>query len=172
MGGLSVLLLSAMVAAVYYFFIAVLAVILFYTLVSYVLECFTAMRMGENLNYKVKFSAWIPFYNKYILGKIAGNKVLGCISAIFTLTNFSLCIYFYYNNREINTLLFILLMICVIITFIIDTVISHKLFSRRINKTADILTVANVITLGILRPIFIFAIRNKPDKTQTDTVNA
>ena len=48
MGGLCVLLLSAVVAAIYYFFIAVLAAIIFYTLVSYVLESFAAMRMGEN----------------------------------------------------------------------------------------------------------------------------
>ena len=137
MGGLCVLLLSAVVAAIYYFFIAVLAAIIFYTLVSYVLESFAAMRMGENLNYKVKFAAEV-----------------------------CLCIYFYFN-REINTALFILLIVCVIITFIIDTVISHKLFSQRINKNADILTAVNVITLGILRPVFLFALRNRLDKAQT-----
>lgn len=166
MGGLCVLLLSAVVAAIYYFFIAVLAAIIFYTLVSYVLESFAAMRMGENLNYKVKFAAWIPVYNKYILGRIAENKALGGISGVLTLAEVCLCIYFYFN-REINTALFILLIVCVIITFIIDTVISHKLFLQRINKNADILTAVNVITLGILRPVFLFALRNRLDKAQT-----
>ena len=72
MGGISVMLLMGMLSAMYMFFIAVIAVLIIYFAVSYVFESIAAMGMCKNLYCKHSATAWIPFYNKYLLGKIAG----------------------------------------------------------------------------------------------------
>ena len=71
------MLLMGMLSAMYVFFIAVIAVLIIYFAVSYVFESIAAMGMCKNLYYKHSGTAWIPFYNKYLFGKIAGNKALG-----------------------------------------------------------------------------------------------
>ena len=39
---------------------------------TYVFESIAIMEMSKNLEYKAVGTAWIPFYNKYLLGKIVG----------------------------------------------------------------------------------------------------
>ena len=112
MGGISVMLLMGMLSAMYMFFIAVIAVLIIYFAVSYVFESIAAMGMCKNLYYKHSGTAWIPFYNKYLLGKIAGNKALGIIEGV-------------------------------------------------LNLTIDVLTVVNVLTFGLSRPLILFIVKNK-----------
>ena len=57
--------------------------------------------------------------------------------------------------------LFIVLIISLIVTFILDTIISHKIYKARANKYGDILTIFNILSFGLLRPIFLFILRNK-----------
>ena len=102
------------------------------------------------MGYKNTFTAWIPFYNKYLLGSIAGNKIMGIISGILSFASIYLGIYFYIH-KELEIVLFIIL----------DTIISHKIYISHTNKYGDILTIFNILSFGLLRPIFLFIIRNK-----------
>lgn len=52
-------------------------------------------------------------------------------------------------------------LICIFVGFILDIVVSHKIYINVTPKYGDILTVLSVLTFGILRPIFLFIIRNK-----------
>ena len=115
------------------------------------------------MEYKNTFTAWIPFYNKYLLGKIAGNKIMGGISCILSFIAICLGTRFYIN-KELEIVLFIILVISLIITFILDTMIAHRIYKSRANKYGDILTVFNILSLGLLRPIFLFIIRNKKEQ--------
>ena len=65
----------------------------------------------------------------------------------------------FYINKELEIVLFIILVISLIITFILDTMIAHRIYKSRTNKYGDILTVFNILSLGLLRPIFLFIIR-------------
>ena len=56
------------------------------------------MCMSKNMGYKNTFTAWIPFYNKYLLGSIAGNKIMGIISGILSFVSICLGIYFYIHK--------------------------------------------------------------------------
>ena len=145
MGGLSVIVLMNILLFLYIFFITIFVAII----------C-----MSKNMGYKNTFTAWIPFYNKYLLGSIAGNKIMGIISGILSFASIYLGIYFYIH-KELEIVLFIILIISLIITFILDTIISHKIYIRHINKYGDILTIFNILSFGLLRPIFLFMVRNK-----------
>ena len=164
MGGLSVIFLMSILSFIYFFFIAIFIFVVLYTVVSYTFESISIMTMGKSVGYKNSGFAWIPFYNKYFLGKIAGNNVIGIISAILTFISFFLGFYFYIY-KELGNVLFIILIISLIVGFILDTVVAHKLYKSRTYKYSDILTIFTVLSLGLLRPLFLFIIRNKPIKS-------
>lgn len=163
MGGFSVVVLMSILSFIYLFFIAIFVAVVLYIIMSYTFQGISIMCMCKNMGYKNTFTAWIPFYNKYLLGKIAGNKIMGGISCILSFIAICLGTRFYIN-KELEIVLFIILVISLIITFILDTMIAHRIYKSRVNKYGDILTVFNVLSLGLLRPIFLFIIRNKKEQ--------
>ena len=130
MGGISVMLLMGILSAMYMFFIAVIAVLIIYFAVSYVFESIAAMGMCKNLYYKHSGTAWIPFYNKYLLGKIAGNKALGIIEGVLNLSIATVAILFFCFELEIGIIGLIALLACVIASFVIDVIIADKIFKN------------------------------------------
>ena len=160
MGGFSVVVLMSMISFIYLFFIAIFVAVVLYIIISYTFQGISIMCMSKNMEYKNTFTAWIPFYNKYLLGKIAGNKIMGVISGVLSFISIFLGICFYIN-KELKIVLFIILTISLIITFILDTMITHRIYKSRAKNYGDILTVFNILSLGLLRPIFLFIVRNK-----------
>lgn len=159
MGGISVLVLFGIFSSIFYFIIAILLIILIYLFLSYIFESIAIVRMCKNLNYKHIFASWVPYYNKYLLGKIAGLKnagaTLGIINAIITF----MFIYFQYITN-FNTWLLVVFFVLLIISFVLNIVISHKIFNKAFNIYGDIFTVFSILSLGLLRPIFLFIVRN------------
>lgn len=162
MGSLSVIVLMSMLSFIFLFFITIFIVAILYTIISYTFQGISIMCMCKNMKYKNAFTAWIPFYNKYLLGKIANNKIMGVLSGFLSLISICLVTYFYIH-KELEIVPFIILIVILIITFILDTIIAHRIYKSRANKYGDILTVFNILSLGLLRPIFLFIIRNKKE---------
>ena len=160
MGGFSIVVLMSILSFIYLFFIAIFVSVVLYIMISYTFQSISIMCMSKNMGYKNAFTAWIPFYNKFLLGKIAGNKIIGGISSILTLISIFLGTRFYIH-RELEIALFIILIISLIVAFILDTIIAHKIYKSHTKKYGDILTVFNILSFGLLRPIFLFIIRNK-----------
>ena len=160
MAGFSISILMSIIMFMYLFFIAIFVAIMLYLIISYTFEGISIMCMGKKLKYKNIFTAWIPFYNKYVLGKISNSKVLGMISCVLSFISVLLGIRFYIQ-QELEVALFIVLIISLIVTFILDTIISHKIYISHTNKYGDILTIFNILSFGLLRPIFLFMVRNK-----------
>lgn len=163
MAGFSIVIFMSIFYFMYLFLIAIFVGIILYLIISYTFEGISIMCMGKKLKYKNIFTAWIPFYNKYMLGKISGNKVIGMVSCVLSFISILLSIRFYIH-QEFEIVLFIILVISLVVTFILDTIISHKIYKARTNKYGDILTIFNILSFGLLRPIFLFVLRNKPIK--------
>ena len=66
MGGLSVIVLMNILLFLYIFFITIFVAIILYIVISYTFEGISIMCMSKNMGYKNPFTAWIPFYNKYL----------------------------------------------------------------------------------------------------------
>lgn len=169
MGGISVLILMGILSFIFFAFIAIFLAIIVYVIIAYIFESISIMCMCKNLQYKATFTAWIPFYNKYLLGKIVGNKVLGLILALLNIATVLFGIYCY-AQTEFIPVTFITFLVCAVLGFILDIVISHKIYKNVTNRYGDILTVLSVLTLGLLRPIFLFIIRNKVKKVHDDEI--
>lgn len=161
MGGISVMFLLGMLSAVYVFFIAVIVMAVIYYAVSYIFESIAAMCMCKNLHYKHSGAAWIPFYNKYLLGKIAGNRALGIIEGALNLAVATVAVLFFVFKLEIGTIGVVSLLACIIASFVIDVIIADKIFKNLNVKYKEVLTVVNVLTCGLSRPIILFIVKNK-----------
>lgn len=160
MGGISVLLLMGIISAMFYIFIATFLLLLIYLLITYTFESFALMRMSQKVGEKLPILAWIPGYNKYLLGKLAGSKSFGIVLAIVNLFTIAMGLYCYFaKTSKIEH--FGIFLLSVAIGFLLDNIVSHKLYKKVTQKYADILTVFSVLSLGMLRPVFLFAIRNK-----------
>ena len=162
MGGFSVVVLMSILSFIYLFFIAIFVAVVLYIIMSYTFQGISIMCMSKNMGYKNAFTAWIPFYNKYLLGKIVGNKIMGGISGILSFLSICLGARFFIN-KELEIVLFIILVISLIITFILDTIIAHRIYKSRA-QIQRYINCINILSLGLLRPIFIFITRNKNEQ--------
>ncbi|WP_443625680.1 hypothetical protein, partial [Catenibacterium sp.] len=104
------------------------------------------------------YRGWIPFYNKYLLGNITGDHVLGIISSICALPVLIIG-YVLFVMDELNYLLFVVFLVILIIGFIVDHIIAYHFLYKRC-KYASWLIVLSVITCGFLRPIILFVTKD------------
>lgn len=168
MGGLSVFLLLGTMTVFFYFLIIIFLVVIVSMIVTYTFESIALMRMGKNLGYKKPIIAWIPFYNKYLLGKVAGNKPLGIILLIVDMGIF-ISFIGYRTVATYQEIFWGTFFLGVFVSFIMNILLSHKIYAKFVGKRADIYTVLGVITFGFLRPIFLFMIRNKKEGEEIES---
>ena len=159
MGGISVLLLLGILSTIFWFFVAIFVIIAIYLLITYIFESVAISRINKNQKCNATFTAWIPFYNKYLLGKIANLKNQGIVLGIINIIIVIMFIYFLLIENFSHWLLLVFF-ILIFVNFILNILISHKIFKKAIVKYSDLFTVLSVLSLGLLRPIFLFFIRN------------
>lgn len=160
MGGISVIFLMGIFSVWAFVFIAIFATIVIFAVINYIFESISISCIGNKMNCSFKFISWIPFYNKFLLGKIGGNKIIGGILGILNLFIVLFGIYFFVNTTT-NYIIVFIFILCLLLSFILDTILSYKIYSKAVNKYSSLLTVLNVLSLGVLRPIILFIIRNK-----------
>lgn len=162
MGSISVLFLMGLLLGIYFFIISFIFIIIFYVLISYIFESLAITSMSKNLKSKNIYTGWIPFYNKYILGKIGNSEPLGITLFITTLIS-TITIILFFIFKEPQPVLIIIFLLSVLTTFILDIILSNKIFNKYSKNFKDVMTALSVLSLGFLRPIFLFIIRNKKE---------
>lgn len=154
MGALSVFFLMGILSTLFLIFVSLFIGILCTYVVGYLFEGFLVSSLLDTKNYR----GWIPFYNKYLLGNITGNHVLGIISSICALPVLIIG-YVLFVMDELNYLLFVVFLVILIIGFIVDHIIAYHFLSKRC-KYASWLIVLSVFSCGFLRPIILFITKN------------
>lgn len=154
MGALSVFFLMGILSTLFLIFVSLFIGILCTYVVGYLFEGFLVSSLLDTKHYR----GWIPFYNKYLLGNITGDHVLGIISSICA---FPVLIigYVLFVMDELNYCLFVVFLIILIIGFIVDHIIAYHFLSQRC-KYASWLIVLSVFSCGFLRPIILFITKN------------
>ncbi|WP_295131902.1 hypothetical protein [uncultured Catenibacterium sp.] len=150
MGAISVLFLMGILSTLFLIFVSLFIGILCTYVVGYLFEGFLVSSLLDSKTYR----GWIPFYNKYLLGNMTGNHILGIISSICALPVLIIG-YVLFAMNELNYCLFAVFLIILIIGFIVDHIIAYHFLSQRC-KYASWLIVLSVITCGFLRPIILF----------------
>lgn len=154
MGALSVFFLMGILSTLFLIFVSLFIGILCTYVVGYLFEGFLVFSLLDTKNYR----GWIPFYNKYLLGNITGDHVLGIISSICALPVLIIG-YVLFVMDELNYLLFVVFLVVLIIGFIVDHIIAYHFLSKRC-KYASWLIVLSVFSCGFLRPIILFITKN------------
>ncbi len=154
MGALSVFFLMGILSTLFLIFVSLFIGILCTYVVGYLFEGFLVSSLLDTNHYR----GWIPFYNKYLLGNITGDHVLGIISSICA---FPVLIigYVLFVMDELKYLLFVVFLVILIIGFIVDHIIAYHFLSKRC-KYASWLIVLSVFSCGFLRPIILFITKN------------
>ena len=150
MGAISVLFLMGILSTLFLIFVSLFVGILCTYVVGYLFEGFLVSSLLDTKTYR----GWIPFYNKYLLGNMTGDHILGIISSICALPVLIIG-YVLFAMNELNYCLFAVFLIILIIGFIVDHIIAYHFLSQRC-KYASWLIVLRVITCGFLRPIILF----------------
>lgn len=150
MGALSVFFLMGILSTLFLIFVSLFIGILCTYVVGYLFEGFLVSSLLDTKPYR----GWFPFYNKYLLGNITGDHVLGIISSLCA---FPVLIigYVLFVMDELNYLLFVVFLVILIIGFIVDHIIAYHFLSKRC-KYASWLIVLSVFSCGFLRPIILF----------------
>ena len=73
----------------------------------------------------------------------------------------TVAVLFFCFELEIGIIGLVALLACVIASFVIDVIIADKIFKNLNIKYSDVLTVVNVLTFGLSRPLILFIFRNK-----------
>jgi len=152
MAGISILLLTGVVTTI----IIVLSVIAIYMIVSYVFESIAVMRFRKNLNLKNNAISFIPFYNRYLLGKVTDNKILGAVLALVSMLKTITFVLWFFVGKSFALELFIL---SLIVGFVLNIIVVSNIY-KLYSKYNVVFTILTIITLGVLRPVFLFALRD------------
>ncbi|MBQ7278018.1 MAG: hypothetical protein IJR17_02315 [Clostridia bacterium] len=160
MAGFGIVTLMSVLTVLFLCLLALLEVLLLFALARYILQAFTIRSMGGGRVHPA--GAWIPFYQSYCLGRLTGHQVLGALSGCFSLGSLGILVCFYSRGWTFQPYLFAALLLLQTLTFLFNTLIAHAVFIDRWPQYGWLLTTFCVLSLGLLRPIFLFALRKPP----------
>ena len=140
-----------------------LYIILFtFGFVSYIFNSIGIYELSKREKEKPYAIAWIPCINKYLLGKLAFKSdthasILTFLSLGTTL--FSFFIIFMYGELYATLALLLISFILSLITAIYCYIARYKIYSKY-SKSIILMTVFDIVSCGILGPVFLFAIKD------------
>jgi hypothetical protein len=133
-------------------------------LVIYFFMAIGLSKIANRLGEKKSWMAWIPFCNIYLLGKLSFNKIMGWIFAslnfiAITLDSISLVLKTNDVSTFIMQVLTIINFILALTVCILYVIISNRIY-KKFSKNTTTMTIFTIISLNLLLPFFLFAIRN------------
>ena len=145
------------------FYLTVLAILIgiFICMVlTYVFDSLAFFGMAKKQGLSQTFTAWIPFYHKVLFGRVTGKNTLGILSAICNFTAF-ISLFCRFESLYLTDLCIVLFVASLIAGFVFDLLMASVVYKNASKKYSDVFTIASALTLGLARPIILFALRNK-----------
>lgn len=123
--------------------------------ILYLFQSFGLLRIAKNENYKYPYIVWIPILSDYVLARYCMNRVKSLIFCLFTLIFWiSFAIFF----TTSNSILYHLTFIYNLAYFVLDMFVMNK-FYKKVYKKHKVFTILTVVTIGLLKPLFIYTTR-------------
>ena len=133
-------------------------------ILTYIFENIFLYCVSKKENYKYPFICFIPPINKYYFGKITNRKTIAIIDIVvqsFLIIWWTCFVLSVLTHDYIPSLPNEILIVLMLMNFIINTYLTHIVLKKVANSKAILLTLLNIFTLGLSRPIVLFALRNK-----------
>ena len=159
MGGFSLTIMLMAMASIFYGALLLGIILIIAKFILYVFECFGIMKLNDNMEYSHSWTAWVPVYHKFLLGRVGKEPQIGICLCIFSLIKWILFFAAVFTENNYLWLSWIGIML---VTFILEMITLHKVYKIH-TKYNEVFTVLSIISVGILEPIFLFVIRNKKE---------
>lgn len=140
----------------------ILIILAVFFLILHIFSAIGLMGLCKQTQLKNKILAWVPLLNVYLVGKIGINKMAGMLMIILLFVGGGAV---EVNGKSILTYLMLppfFSVIAGIAFFILYHVALYKLYYRFSDK-AVIMIILTILSMDLLAPIFLFAIRRNPD---------
>ena len=156
MGGISVLVVLGLFMSFYALYLFLIFISIFYLVENYIFESLFLYNKTHSKK------SWIPYYSKYLLGKVVALEKEGLFLMMIEIMG-TILFYLSLNVQlgSLDTIIFLLFLGCVLLSFIMNIYILHQIIKKVYPKYGDWITVFNVLTLGFFRSISLFLVRNK-----------
>ena len=156
MGGISVLVVLGLFMSFYALYLFLIFISIFYLVENYIFESLFLYNKTHSKK------SWIPYYSEYLLGKEVTLEKEGLFLMMIEIMG-TILFYLSLNVQlgSLDTIIFLLFLGCVLLSFIMNIYISHQIIKKVYPKYGDWITVFNVLTLGFFRSISLFLVRNK-----------
>lgn len=156
MGGISVLVVLGLFMSFYALYLFLIFISIFYLVENYIFESLFLYNKTHSKKSR------IPYYSKYLLGKEVALEKEGLFLMMIEIMG-TILFYLSLNVQlgSLDTIIFLLFLGCVLLSFIMNIYISHQIIKKVYPKYGDWITVFNVLTLGFFRSISLFLVRNK-----------
>lgn len=160
MGGISVLVVLGLFMSFYALYLFLIFISIFYLVENYIFESLFLYNKTHSKK------SWIPYYSKYLLGKEVALEKEGLFLMMIEIMGInSFLSLFKCSIRFIDTIIFLLFLGCILLSFIMNIYISHQIIKKVYPKYGDWITVFNVLTLGFFRSISLFLVEINNKKT-------
>lgn len=136
--------------------------------ISYAFNSYGLYEIAKRESEKNPALSWVPYINKFILGRIAfKSNIQGIILTILGIISIVLSIAVLFIKTT-KTVLLELVIASIIISVIlaIYTFIARYRIYKKYSKSTVLMTILDIISCGILGPFFIFAVRNNEEKNK------
>ena len=136
-----------------------------FSFLSYAFNSYGLYEIAKRENENNQFLAWIPYLNKFALGRLAfKSNIHGILLVTFNIIGLIclLALLFISTNEEAIIAFSLISIIMFVITTIYLYFARYKLY-KKYGKSTILLTILDVISCGILGPFFVFAIRNNDE---------
>ncbi len=149
-------------------FFAVLGIFALLCISFYLLEAFAIMKMGKKIGVKNSWLAFVPFVSAYIFGRVAfKNKTMSvlylCLSIVSRLFTILYLVNIAFTILGSSFVLDILsnaaIAVFEIAFLLLSFYAAYEIYEKFSNK-AVVMFIFDVLSCGLLSPIFLFSIRN------------
>lgn len=134
--------------------------------ISYAFNSYGLYDIAKRESEKNPALAWIPYINKFTLGRIAfKSNVQGIILTAFGIISIILSTaVLFIRTTKIVLLELVAASIIVSAILTIYTFIARYRVYRKYSKSTVLMTILDIVSCGVLGPFFIFAVRNNEEK--------
>lgn len=125
MGGISVLVVLGLFMSFYALYLFLIFISIFYLVENYIFESLFLYNKTHSKK------SWIPYYSKYLLGKEVALEKEGLFLMMIEIMG-TILFYLSLNAQlgSLDTIIFLLFLGCILLSFIMNIYISHQIIKR------------------------------------------
>lgn len=132
--------------------------LLIYLLYSWIFESIFCASLCKNRWGWKPVLGWIPVWGQYLLGRATGARKMGLLLELDHLIVLVLCMVITTERVQVNSVVFLFF---IALGVVLKAILAHRLYKMLAPQHYKVYAWASVLSMGLLRPVFLFVLRKK-----------